>query len=371
MNAAQDEDRREVEGGDRGNEYYEALLSRDPRYDGVVYYGIVTTGIFCRPVCSARKPRRENVRYFRSAKEAIDAGFRPCKLCAPLDPAGTVPEAYRELFAAAVDGGGRRLRDADIRGRGLDPEAVRRWWKRRYGVTYQAFSRSARLAAAFDSIRCGRTVTEAAFASGYGSLSGFGGASKAATGSSPSDAARRGSIWISRLETPLGTMVAGDFKGRLCLLEFADRRALETEIADLERLLGAASAPGRTELHGETERQLGEYFAGQRRAFELELELAGTEFQRTAWKALLSIPYGETRSYKDEAKAIGRPEAVRAVARANGQNRVAIVVPCHRVIGSDGSLTGYGGGLPRKRALLDIESGPPRPESAGQRRHGS
>lgn len=338
------------------DEYYEALLTRDRRYDGAVYYGIVTTGIFCRPVCSARKPRRENVTCFRSAKEAVDAGFRPCKLCAPLDPPGGLPEAYRELLRVATESG-ERLRDSEIRGRGLDPEAVRRWWKRRYGVTYQAFSRSARLAAAFDSIRCGKTVTEAAFASGFGSLSGFGGAAKAATGSSPSEAARAGTIWVSRLETLLGTMVAADHLGKLCLLEFADRRALPTELGDLERILGARASPGRTALHGEVEAQLGQYFAGKRRDFELPLELPGSDFQKAVWAVLVAIPYGETRSYKDQARAIGRPEAVRAVARANGQNRVSIVVPCHRVIGADGSLTGYGGGLPRKRSLLDLESG--------------
>jgi len=339
------------------DEYYRALVSRDPRYDGIVYYGIVTTGVFCRPVCGARKPRRENVRYFRSAKEALDAGFRPCKLCAPLEPRGEMPQGYRELLRAATDSAAARLRDEDIRRRGLDPDAVRRWWKRRYGVTYQAFSRSVRLAQAFDAIRCGATVTEAAFAAGFGSLSGFGGASKAATGSSPTGAARSGSIWLSRLETPLGAMVAGDFVGRLCLLEFADRRAMPGELSDLERLLGAPSAPGRTELHGEVERQLAEYFAGKRRSFDLPLELPGTDFQKAVWRTLLSIPYGETRSYRDQAEALGRPEAVRAVARANGQNRVVIVVPCHRVIGADGKLTGYSGGLPRKRALLELEGG--------------
>ena len=350
----------------REDEYYRALLERDPGYDGVVFYGITTTGIFCRSVCRARKPRREHVRFFRSAKEASDAGFRPCKLCAPLDPPGGMPEAYRELLAAAAEGG-ERLRDADLRGRGLDPEAVRRFWKRRYGQTYQAFSRSARLARAFGAIQAGSTVTEAAFAAGFDSLSGFGGAAKAALGASPSRAARSPALWVSRLETPLGTMVAAERGGRLCLLEFADRRALETELGDLERLLGAAAAPGRRPLHGEVEAQLGEYFAGRRRAFDLPLELPGSEFQRAVWELLRSIPYGETRSYRDQARALGRPEALRAVARANGQNRLALVVPCHRVIGADGSLVGYAGGLPRKRALLELEGALPSREAGARR----
>lgn len=335
------------------DEWYEALLGRDSRYDGTVYFGIVTTGIFCRPVCTARKPRRENVRYFHTSKEAVDSGFRPCKICAPLEGPGDIPEAYRPL----VRGNGERLRDGDLRAAGLDPAAVRRWFKRRYGMTYQGFARSARLATAFDAIGCGSTVTDAAFGAGYDSLSGFGDAARAATGRSPSDASRSGSIWISRIATPLGAMVAGDVGGKLCLLEFADRRGLEREIQDLERLLRVPSAPGKTILHGLTETQLLEYFRGERRGFDLPLDLPGSEFQKAVWTVLLGIPYGQTRSYRDQAAAIGRPGAVRAVAGANGQNRVSIVVPCHRVIGADGSLTGYGGGLPRKRALLELEGG--------------
>ena len=162
---------------------------------------------------------------------------------------------------------------------------------------------------------------------------------------------------MTRIETKLGMMVVGDHLGKLCLLEFEDRRALKTEIADLERIYGAPSRPERTDFHGDVEKQLKEYFDGHRKSFELELDTPGSDFQRKVWMGLISIPYGETRSYRDQAEAIGRPEAVRAVARANGQNRISIVIPCHRVIGADGSLTGYGGGLPRKRALLDIECG--------------
>jgi AraC family transcriptional regulator of adaptative response/methylated-DNA-[protein]-cysteine methyltransferase len=198
---------------------------------------------------------------------------------------------------------------------------------------------------------------DAALAAGYEGSSGFGDAVKSATGKNPSDAAESGTFMISRFETPLGTMVAGDWKGALCLLEFADRRALEKEITDLERLLRTVSRPGHTALHGETEKQLMEYFKGERKEFSLPLDSPGSEFQRSVWKVLIGIPYGQTRSYRDQAIALGRREAVRAVANANGQNRISIVIPCHRVIGADGSLTGYGGGLPRKKALLELEAG--------------
>jgi len=343
----------------REDEFYQALLGRDPSYDGTVFYGITSTGIFCRSVCAARKPLRANVRYYPSAKAALDAGFRPCKLCRPLEAAlgpGDIPPGIARLMDELAADPSFRPREAELRARGLDPSTVRRFFKKRYGMTFQAFARSSRLARAYDAIRCGSSVTDAAFASGFGSLSGFGDASKAATGKSPSGAAAAGNFWLSRLETPLGAMVAGVHDGRLCLLEFADRRALETEIADLERRFGAAARPGRAPLHGEVQAQLADYFAGRRTIFELPLEYPGTEFQRAVWEALMAIPPGQTRSYGQQAAGMGQPRAVRAVARANGQNRIAIVIPCHRVIGSDGSLTGYAGGLDRKRFLLELES---------------
>jgi len=347
---------RELEG--RGDELYRALLERDSSYDGSVYYGISSTGIFCRPVCAARKPKRQNVRFFSSAKAAMDSGFRPCKLCRPLDAAeggGALPPGMARLMDELAGDPSFRPRAQDLRGRGLDPSTVRRFFKKNYGMTFQAFARSLRLSRAFDAIRCGASVTEAAFSAGYGSLSGFGDAAKAVTGKSPS-AAAAGAFWLSRLETPIGSMVAGVYGGGLCLLEFADRRALETEIQDLQKRFGVEALPGRSPLHDEIQRQLSGYFEGTRTAFDLPLLYPGSDFQRSVWEALLAIPYGSTRSYGAQASSLGRPEAVRAVARANGQNRIAIVIPCHRVIGSDGSLTGYAGGLERKRFLLELEA---------------
>jgi AraC family transcriptional regulator of adaptative response/methylated-DNA-[protein]-cysteine methyltransferase len=161
---------------------------------------------------------------------------------------------------------------------------------------------------------------------------------------------------LSRLETPMGAMVAGIHGKRLCLLEFADRRALESEIKDLEKRFATTAHPGRSPVHEELQQQLSTYFQGKLRAFKLDLEYPGSEFQQAVWASLLAIPYGQTRSYGEQAAAISRTKAVRAVARANGQNRLAIVIPCHRVIGADGSLTGYAGGLDRKRFLLDLEA---------------
>ena len=155
--------------------------------------------------------------------------------------------------------------------------------------------------------------------------------------------------------TPLGEMVAFAADQGLCLLEFADRPALEAETRDLEKHFNQRVTPADHPIFIQLNDQLAAYFRGDSKVFNIALYAPGTEFQQAAWNALLNIPTGETRSYAQQAQAIDNPQAVRAVARANGQNRIAIIIPCHRIIGSDGSLTGYGGGIHRKQWLLDHE----------------
>ena len=157
------------------------------------------------------------------------------------------------------------------------------------------------------------------------------------------------------LSTPLGDMLAVASPAGLCLLEFVGQKGVERELAQVEAVRGSLAQMGDSPILAQARAELAEYFAGQRQRFGVPLDLVGTPFQLSAWQALLAIPYGQTRSYASQARAIARPSATRAVAAANGQNKVSIIVPCHRVIGSDGSLTGFGGGLPRKRALLALE----------------
>jgi O-6-methylguanine DNA methyltransferase len=160
-----------------------------------------------------------------------------------------------------------------------------------------------------------------------------------------------------QLSTPLGEMLAVASPQGLCLLEFVGQGGVQRELAQVEAARGGPVQPGDNAVLAQAAHELAEYFAGQRQRFGVPLDLVGTPFQLSAWQALLAIPYGHTRSYAEQARAIARPSATRAVAAANGQNKVSIIVPCHRVIGSDGSLTGFGGGLPRKRALLALEGG--------------
>ncbi len=316
-----------------------------------------TTGIFCRPGCAARLPKPENVEFFAESREALAAGYRPCKRCQPLTPAETPPPWLAPLLDEVDREPTRRWRDNDLRRLGWSPPRIARWFKQHHGMTFHAYSRLRRLGGALGHIQKGGRVTRAAGDAGYESLSAFNDAFLKFAGTSPSDTRGRTVVHVTRIESPVGPLVLGATETDLVLLEFVDRRLLPTQIARVAKALDCVFAPGVTPLLRRVRTQLAEYFAGTRREFDLPLAMTGTPFQVSVWNALLAIPSGATRSYKAVAEAIGRPEAVRAVARANGDNRMAIVIPCHRVIGADGKLVGYGGGLWRKQRLLDLERG--------------
>jgi AraC family transcriptional regulator of adaptative response/methylated-DNA-[protein]-cysteine methyltransferase len=335
---------------------YAALLNRDSDFDGIFVVGVRTTGVFCRPTCKAKKPKAENVEFFGSPREALLNGYRPCKLCNPLGYRGEIPIWLKPLIDEIDSNPEVRLRDRDLRQRGIDPNRVRRWFKANHGMTFQAYLRTLRIGRAFGRIRHGDKVIDAAFQSGYESLSGFTESFKKTTGFAPIKSRQHRLITVTRILTPLGPMLAGATDEGICLLEFIDTRMLETQLARLKKMLHAEVVPGSNEHFDALDRQIEQYFAGTRRKFSLPLVMPGTAFQQEVWRGLQTIPYGTTRSYQKQAETLSRPRAVRAVARANGENRIAIVIPCHRVVGKDGSLRGYGGGLWRKRYLLDHES---------------
>jgi len=223
-------------------------------------------------------------------------------------------------------------------------------------MTFQAYLRALRIGQAFGRIKHGERVAGTAFESGYESLSGFADSFKKTAGFSPSKSQESQLIATTRILTPLGPMLAGATDDGICLLEFVDRKMLETQLRRLSKLLNAECVPGFGKHFNKLNDQLQEYFSGKRREFDVPLVLPGTPFQQRVWAGLQTIPYGSTRSYKEQAETIGLPNAVRAVAKANGDNRIAIIIPCHRVIGANGELIGYGGGLWRKRYLLNHES---------------
>jgi len=333
-----------------------AFTDRDASFEGVFFTAVLTTGIFCRPTCPARKPLPENVEFYATSRAALLAGYRPCRRCRPLQPVGESPEWLQPLIDAVDKRPTHRWRDADLRAVGVDPTRVRRWFQKNHGMTFHAYSRARRLGAAMGRIQEGRQVSRTAFEAGYESLSGFGEALKRFAGSSPSAAADATIVTVTRIPTPLGPLVAGVTGGAIVLLEYADRHMLPTQFKQLTTALNCVFVPGEDLLLTELATQLSAYFEGERAEFDLPLSTSGTDFQERVWAALRDIPWGVTRSYADVARTIGQPTAVRAVARANGENRIPILIPCHRVIGSDGKLTGYGGGLWRKKRLLEIEA---------------
>ncbi len=334
---------------------YDALVSRDSAYEGVFVVGVRTTGIFCRPTCPARKPKATNVEFFAGAREALGSGYRPCKRCRPLEPSGDVPEWLRPLLAEIDGDPDRRWTDDDLRALGVHPHRVRRWFQEHHGMTFHAFSRARRMGRALSAIREGGDATGAGFTAGFESVSGFRDAFARTFDITPTRAAASAELFFSRVLTPLGPMVAAATDSGVCLLEFADRRMLPQQMRTLARHFGTRVVPGSNDRLEELQIQLNEYFAGKRRDFSVALDVPGSDFQKKVWHGLLAIPYGETRSYEQLATHLGHPQARRAVGRANGENRIAIVIPCHRVIGADGKLRGYGGGLWRKQRLLDLE----------------
>lgn len=336
-------------------EKYQAILRKDLEYEGIFVTAVKTTGIFCRPVCTARKPKPENVEFYNSTEDAILHGYRPCKVCKPLENENETPDYIKSIIQELNNDPFLKLKDYDLVKRDIEPNQIRRWFKKHHGITFHAYQRMMRINTAYSKITNGASVTETAFESGYESLSGFGTGYISLFGKSPTKAADISVINIIRFTTPLGPMFACATEQGLCLLEFSNRKMLETEFKDLMKRLDAVILPGENQHLVQVQQELQEYFDGTRKQFTLSLHTPGTDFQQAVWQVLQEIPFGETRSYKEQAIRLNNPNGVRAVASANGNNRVAIVIPCHRVIGSNGDLTGYAGGLSRKKWLLDHE----------------
>ncbi|MCU6161352.1 methylated-DNA--[protein]-cysteine S-methyltransferase [Enterobacter bugandensis] len=311
--------------------WYQALLERDSEYTGVFIVGVKTTGVFCISVCRARKPRRDNVEFYKDAKSALADGFRPCKVCRPAENAHSAPLYVEQALALVRRDIKSRVADAQLRQHGISPERVRRWFLQHHGITFQAFQRMQRVNVALQELKSGRAATDAA----------------------PTQATEV--IVIHRFTTTLGPMFVCATERGVCLLEFTGRRMLETEFRDIQRLFNARIVTGENSHTRQTVKEIGEYFAGTRRQFELSVDAPGSDFQQSVWHELRAVPYGQTSHYQAISLGMNKSNALRAVAAANGANRIAIVIPCHRIIGKDGKMTGYGGGISRKEWLIEHE----------------
>jgi AraC family transcriptional regulator of adaptative response/methylated-DNA-[protein]-cysteine methyltransferase len=335
-----------------------AFMRRDRSWDGRIIGAVSTTGIYCKPSCPARRPRREHVTFFKSAEAARAAGFRPCLRCKP-DEVGrdreAIARAVQLIEQAEEPPTLQELADAV----GYAPHHFQRLFTRDLGVSPAAYARGLRTRRAAGALKENDRVTDAIYDAGYQSPSGFYSDARERLGMTPSawrDGGRGETIRWTTFDSPLGQMLIAATSRGICRLTFDDsEQSLRRLFPKAEIIRDAGSLKDLVEgALAAIERPLA--------APELPIDVAGTAFQEKVWQELRKIPAGETRSYAEIAAAIGQPKAVRAVGTANGDNHVAVLIPCHRVIRSDGTLGGYAGGLNRKRKLLDAEGHRAAPE---------
>lgn len=337
-------------------EFYQALLNKNSHYEGIFYVGVKTTGVFCRPTCPARKPKFEHCEFFKTAEEALLASYRPCKRCRPLSHPNQVSPLIQTLVDAVESNPEKRWKNSDFELLSVDASTARRQFKKRFDMTFVEYARARRMGIAMKQIRSGEAVIEAQLEAGFKSSSGFRDAFAKIMGAPPSHSQQLRILKAAWLDTPLGPMIAIANETHLYLLEFVDRRGMEREVERLRQRTKSAIIPGITPAISSIEQELKDYFDGTLHVFKTPLFLLGSPFQKQVWQALLTIPYGQTKSYKKQAETIGRATACRAVANANGANQLAIIIPCHRIITSQGKLGGYGGGIARKKWLIEHEA---------------
>ncbi|HEV2963246.1 MAG TPA: bifunctional DNA-binding transcriptional regulator/O6-methylguanine-DNA methyltransferase Ada [Candidatus Angelobacter sp.] len=340
----------------RTDDKWTQVLARDAKADGAFVYAVKSTGIVCRPSCPSRRPRRELVEFFDSVDAARKAGYRPCKRCAPGEPSvqsRKIQEACRYIdknFDSPLSL--KQIADHVA----LSPFHLQRLFKRTLGISPRQYQQARRTNKFKDSLKTEMRITDAIYDAGYGSSSRLYENSSAQLGMTPSAFRRNGegiAIRYTIVATKLGKMLIASTERGLCAVQFGESNmALER---DLKSEFNAAQIMRDDQALQPFAAQIEKFLDGSRVSFDMPLDVQGTAFQQMVWKALRDIPYGETRSYAEIAKGIGKPEAVRAVANACASNRTALVIPCHRVVQKGGKLAGYRWGIERKAALLKQE----------------
>jgi AraC family transcriptional regulator, regulatory protein of adaptative response / methylated-DNA-[protein]-cysteine methyltransferase len=343
---------------------WQAVLDRDKTQDGKFLYGVVTTGIFCRPGCASRTPLRKNVRFYDTVEEAEAHGLRPCRRCKPTSIKGKAQNdritEVRKYIRQNLENGALLKLEALGRHFGQSPFHLQRTFKAAVGMTPRKYIEELRMQTFKEDLRSGITVTDAVYDAGFGSSSRVYGQANTKLGMTPMQYRAGGKeveISYATADTPLGLIMIGATDRGLCFLEFG---MTKTELLDSLRQeypaahINPLSKPYSEQYLGWVE-ALSAYLEGERVLGTLPISLHGTAFQVKVWNYLQTIPSGSVQSYSEVAQAIGHPKATRAVASACAANCIALVVPCHRVIRGDGGLGGYRWGLDRKRALLDTE----------------
>ena len=337
-----------------------AFAAKDAAFDGLFVVAVRTTGVFCRPTCRAKPAKPENLEFYPTPADAVRQGYRACKLCRPTEAGRAAPPLVGRLMRLVDERAPDRVTSDDLSAEGIDPSTARRQFARHVGVTFAVYQRARRLAAAAERARAGGGVIDAQIEAGFDSGSGFRAAVRRAFGTAAADLGSAVVLASARVVTPVGPMIAVAGDAGIAVCDFEDRAGTAEAVERARVHFGppgrpAAVVPGDHPLLAQLATELADYFAGRRQSFDVPLDARGTPFQQRAWAYLRQIPFGQTRAYGQQAAAIGSPLAIRAVGRANGSNFCSILIPCHRVVAADGALTGYGGGMARKRWLLDHE----------------
>lgn len=336
-------------------QYYHALVTKDSNYDGIFFVGIQTTGVFCHATCPARKPKFENCTFFETAEEALLSGYRPCKRCNPLSYPREIPVTVQKMVESVEEYPEKRWTDRDFEAIGIHEATARRQFKKIYGMTFVQYARSRRMGLALKSIKTGSKRIDTQLDVGYESSSGFYDAFSKIMGKNPKQSKAIKKLSADWMDTVLGPMISIADDETLYLVEFVNRRGLEREIERLRVRLNAIIIPGKTKINQQISEEMSLYFDHRLAEFQTPYTLLGSDFQKSVWHLLTQIPKGQTTTYKELAIQLGRPNSVRAVGNANGANQLCILIPCHRVIQSSGNISGYGGGVERKKWLLKHE----------------
>ena len=333
------------------NEKWQAVANCDTQYDGQFFYAVKSTGVFCRPSCRSKAPLQENVVYFDSPQQAKAAGYRPCKRCCP---ELTVYEPLADIASEAKDVIdkqylNKRALPGELSKLGVSQRRMEQIFKLRFGMTPLQYADTLRIQAAKDQLRVpGSSVMDIACSLGFESLSAFFAFFRKHTGVTPGEYAEGGKSLVQAgahyavYNTAFGLVTIAAKGNAVVSVRFGSH-------------MPCGAADSKTACTDQTVLELNEYFAGQRRSFDVPIIMEGTPFQKRVWEALCDIPYGETRTYGQIAQAIGNPKASRAVGMANNKNPLMVIVPCHRVIGANGQLSGYAGGVELKERLLLLE----------------
>ena len=340
---------------------WQQVLERDARADGQFFYAVKSTKVYCKPSCPSRRPTRKNVTFFPTTEAARAGGYRACLRCEP-DATARKADPQAGAIAAVADylkeHGGERTKLKDLaKATGVGKFTILRGFKRVLGVSPGEYGRAQKIAAFRAKVKEPKvSVTEAIYDAGFGSSSRLYEGAGATLGMTPTALKAGGKGLRVRYavgESPLGMVLVGATELGVCAIAFGD-----DEVGLVEELRGRFPRAELKRMDAELEYAVAAVVAGLKEhagAISLPMDVRATAFQQRVWRALQEIPRGETRTYSEIAAAIGSPGSVRAVAGACGANPVAVVVPCHRVVGKDGALTGYRWGVERKRALLDVE----------------